>query len=341
MTPAPRLGRRCLVALLLASGAGCGGGGGGLDLGALPPPVPDGQAVALGGRWVASRNLEITVYEGTKPVRTLTTGHDDFKPVWSPSGDTIAFFRAISDAGDFYQWRTKLCVIHADGTGYRELTDGSHRDFNPTWTRDGTGRILFNRYAEGGDPSRNDAYWTTPDASPGDEVQLNHGAGWEWVDAGLLDGRLFVDRYNPVSGYQSSYLLTPGDGGGYRELARPTHRYWHKVSVSPSQTRVAYMLDLSGTPGIYSDDVLYWAELDLESGAVTNPVLITRPEGGACINEYPRWYPDETMIVFDSSCAGDGWPRAYAYRLADGALFPISDDPGVNVMFVNYEHTPQ
>ncbi len=335
MTLAPRPVFSSLAAALIA----CGGGGG-VDPATLPPPIPAGVAVALGGRWVASRNLEITVYDGTRPARTLTTGHDDFKPVWSPGGDWIAFFRALSDSGDFYQWRTRLCVIRADGTGYRELTDGTHRDFNPTWTRDGTDRILFNRYAEGGDPSRNDAYWTTPDATPGDEVHLDRGARWEWVDAGLLDGRLFVDRYDAAENFQRSFLFTPGDGA-YRELSRPTHGYWHKLSVSPSQTRVAYMLDGTATPGIYSDDVLYWAELDLEAGEVRNPVRITRPVDGACINEYPRWYPDETMIVFDSSCAGDGWPRAYAYRLADGAVFPISDDPGVSVMFVNYEHTPQ
>ncbi len=338
MAPARRLG---LSAILLLLGA-CAGGGAADDLYGLaqaPPPVPDGEAVPLAGRWVASRNLQITVYEGAKPVRTLTNGHDDFKPVWSPETDQIAFFRALQDSGDFPTWLAQLCVVRADGTGFRALTDGTHRDFNPTWTRDGTNRILFNRYSEHGHGLDCEIWATTPDASPGDEVRLDDGAApYEWVNAGLRDGRLFVDWTDYLSRTQRSFLFTTGDGAGYEELARPAYPYWHKVSVSPSQTKVAYMVDLRNTPGDYSDDVLYWAELDLEGHAVRNPVLVTRPTGGACVNEYPRWYPDETMVVFDSSCHGNA--RAYAYRLADGAVFPFSDDPGGWISFVDFEHTP-
>jgi hypothetical protein len=339
------MARLATLGFVMAAMAACSGGGGGdpYDLGPLPPPVPDGAAVAQSFRWVASRDLAITVYEGATPARALTSGHDDFKPVWSPAGDLVVFFRALADSGSFERWRTKICVVHADGTGLRELTDGLHADFNPTWTRDGTNRILFNRYADLGMLEEDDVYSTSPEASPGDEVRLDTaGATYEWVDAGLVDGRLIVDwdAFHPLG--QTTHLFTPGPGGGYEEVARPArhgNHPWHKLSVSPSQTRVAYMLDLQGNLGDYSDDVLYWAELDLEARTIHDPVLITRPTGRACVNEYPRWSPDETLVLFDSSC--NGTPRAYAYRLADGAVFPISDDPEAAVMFVNVEHTPQ
>jgi hypothetical protein len=324
----------------LAFAFSCSGRGGGDALGPLPPPIPGGEAVALSGRWVASRNYEITVYEGTKPIRTLTSGYLDFKPNWSPDTDEIVFFRAAQATGPFLQWRNKICVIHADGTGFRELTSGQYGDFNPNWARDGSHRIFFNRYGEHQDPLSWRTYWTTPDASPGDEAALGiHPPGWEFVDTGLTDGRFLVEWYNG-SGLQRSMLLTPGTGGGYQEVRRPTDLYWHKLSVSPSQTKVAYMENLSGDLNTYAGDVLYWAELDLQTNEVANEVLITRPTYGACTNEYPRWYPDETMVVFDSDCV-DGTSRAYAYRLADGAVFPISDDPGVNINFVDYEHTPE
>lgn len=338
-----RASRRFPLCILVALAA-CGGGGGGPTgadpaLGTLPPLIPDGVAVALSGRWVASRNLEITVYEGTKPVRTLTTGHHDYKPVWSPDTDEIVFFRALRDSGDFAGWQTRICVVHADGTGLRCLTDGTHRDFNPTWTRDGTHRILFNRYAEGGDAAADEVWWTASDAAPGDEVRLDQRARYAWVDAGLPDGRLFVDWSTFAPWGQRSFLFTPGEAGGEVELARPAYHYWHKLSVSPSLTRVAYMVDLGYRSGDYSDDVIYWAELDLPGLAVKNPVLITPPYADGCVNEYPRWSPDETLVVFDSSCRGPS--RAYAYRLSDGVVFPFSDDPGAWISFVDFEHTPQ
>lgn len=41
-----------------------------------------------------------------------------------------------------------------------------------------------------------------------------------------------------------SFLLTPNPGrvGTYEEISRPTTQLWHKLSVSPSETKVAYML---------------------------------------------------------------------------------------------------
>ena len=54
----------------------------------------------------------------------LTQGHDDYKPSWSRSGALITFFRTQSYGSTFAQWKTKLCVIGADGTGFRELSDG-------------------------------------------------------------------------------------------------------------------------------------------------------------------------------------------------------------------------
>ena len=43
------------------------------------------------------------------------------------------------------------------------------------------------------------------------------------------------------------------------------------------------MYDNNGNIGDYTDDVLYWAELDVAGKAVTNPVAITEPTGGACL----------------------------------------------------------
>jgi hypothetical protein len=40
---------------------------------------------------------------------------------------------------------TAICIINVDGTGFHRLTDGTHTDFNQTWTRDGTNTPIWNR----------------------------------------------------------------------------------------------------------------------------------------------------------------------------------------------------
>jgi hypothetical protein len=296
-------------------------------------------------RWAASKGLRITVFS-PEGERTLTDGHHDWKPVWNLAGDQLAFFRTTADTGPFIFWKAALMVARADGGGVRQLTDGTHRDFNPTWTRDGSGRILFNRYGVDEEPDRCEVWSIAPDGAPGSEVRLSSPAHrYEWVDAGLRDGRLFVDtavwsRFG--SGSMRSFLLTPAPGGGpgrYQELRRPTSAMWHKLSVSPSETKVAYMLDVSGNLGDYSDDLLYWAELDAEGLAVKNPVRIRGSTGRRCVNEYPRWSADERLVLFDSSCGGVS--RVYAYRLADGAVAAVPPSSAEPIMFPSVQGVPQ
>lgn len=285
---------------------------------AIDPALEDVQ-------WVVARNFEITVFEGSTAVRTLTRGHRDWKPVWSATGDRVVFFRALHEESSFQNWRTKICVVNADGTGFRELTSGAHADFNPTWTRDGTNRILFNRDLPTGPHGfQVELYVTSPDGAPGDETLLpGTGREYQWVNSGLRDGRLLVDGVTLLDGAPwfeiGAWLVGPDGAGGWRweEVTRPVEKIWHKVTVSPSETRVAFMMDQNGNIGDYRDDVLYWAKLDAASRAATDAVAITRPTGGGCANEYPRWSPDEQFIIYDSSC-GTGFNQVYAYRLSDG-----------------------
>ena len=83
-------------------------------------------------------NGEIHVNEIGKPEGTpLTTGHMDFKPSWSKTGDKLVFFRRYKDDPVTVNWLSAICIINVDGTGFHQLTDGTVANFNPTWTRDG------------------------------------------------------------------------------------------------------------------------------------------------------------------------------------------------------------
>jgi hypothetical protein len=81
--------------------------------------------------------------------KPLTSGHMDFKPSWSKTDNRLVFFRRLKDDPVTVKWITAICIIGADGTGFHQLTDGTHTDFNPTWTRDGLNTLEPEKSGEG------------------------------------------------------------------------------------------------------------------------------------------------------------------------------------------------
>lgn len=277
--------------------------------------------------WASSENLQITLNSKENPALYLTRNHKDYKPSWSKDASKITFFRLHSFKGlfgflRFKDWRSGICVINSDGTGFRELTSGEYPDFNPTWTRDGSNMILFNRYStEGGWLNR--IYRISPDGSPGDEELFSDPAYpyCEWMTGALKDGRIFVDRIDDKS--IRSYLLSPnpGNAGKYEEIKRPTNQLWHKLSISPGETKVAYMLDFDRNTATFDDAVICYADFNVKTLTISNQVMITKKDAGY-INEYPNWNKDETLILYDSNRSGKY--QVYTFRLLDGKTFRIS-----------------
>ncbi len=217
-------------------------------------------------RWASSENLEITINQQTAQKITVTSGHMDFKPSWSKTGDRLTFFRLVTRGRGFHTWRTKICVVNTNGKGFRELTTGDYPDFNPTWSRDGSNMVIFNRHSK--TPGwKNQIFMMPPDGRMGDEQLISHpsNAYYEWAMSALKDGRIFIDRKG--SDFAKSFLLTPSPGklGKYDELRRPTEKLWHKLSVSPTETKVTYMLDNDRKLYTYQDVVIAIADLERKS----------------------------------------------------------------------------
>lgn len=310
----------------------------GATLQALPSVSPPSADVR---RWASSYNLRIAITASTQARLVLTDG-DDFKPSWSKSGSLITFFHATQYGDSFDQWKTKLCAIGADGSSPRILSSGQYADFNPTWTRDGSNQIIFNRYAARGSTS-NDIYLMSPQGKVGDEVLISTPSnGYEWAFSGLKDGRIFMDRvvWTALGASAQSFLLTAHPGGQpvYEEITRPTSKLWHKLTVSPSETKIAYMLDNDGNMSTYNDVVLYYANFNAVTRVVSNPVAITTYDLTQ-ISEYPAWSADESFIIYDSNRSGVY--REYAFKLADGSTTEISDDASQNFQFADFEDIPK
>lgn len=129
------------------------------------------------------KNGEIHITSlGSPETKPITTGHWDFKPSWSRTDDRLVFFRRLKNDPNVNNWITALCIINADGTGFQQLTDGTHTDFNPTWTRDGSNTPVWNRKAKG---KLSDSIMASKvGGQPGEEIALTDASYHAWKEWG-------------------------------------------------------------------------------------------------------------------------------------------------------------
>lgn len=300
------------------------------------------------GSYTVNGRIHVGLF-GHPDGKPLTTGHTDMKPSWSKTGDKLVFFRSVKEADP---WRTSICVIKTDGTGFNKLTDGTYSDMNPTWTRDGSNLVVFNRHDD--EAKRWAVMFSRHDARPGDEYPVSDTRRHTLFFSCLKDGRILVTAQNP-HGY---YLMTPGrnDGAKYEpiecELAKKGQL--DRISISPSESRVCFELrpTFKG-PYRFVGHVLYIADFDAKARTITNPKVIANAEANPALPFlYPRWTRDESAVVYhanknrkgpaydDTGIWGSG-NQIYMYRLKDGSTIRVSTDSNANYMYPHGEKSPK
>ncbi|MFQ6097713.1 MAG: ankyrin repeat domain-containing protein [Armatimonadota bacterium] len=294
------------------------------------PPAPTGYVGSY------FRNGEIYVNEyGTPEGEPLTTGHQDFKPSWSKTGDMLVFFRRLKDDPVVTNWITQVCIINVDGTGFHRLTNGTHTDFNPTWTRDGTNTPIWNRK----NPETGGFIVMAGKVGgrPGEEIALT-GTGYHtWAYTCLMDGRILVQRIHPTEG-RGYYLMTPnpGDEPTFEriECKLAERGILDRISLSPSETRVCFEYQ---TGFVYKDPgrTLYIADFDAEKHSITNAKPFANEEGAQRWFAYPRWTKDEAAIVYHAS------PSLYMYFLEDDSTRRVSTTDGADYRYPHCEGAPK
>ena len=281
-------------------------------------------------------NGEIHVNEyGTPEGKPLTSGHQDFKPSWSKTGNMLVFFRRLKNDPVVTNWRTQIHIINVDGTGLHPLTDGTHTDFNQTWTRDGTNTPIWNRKH----PERVSfqVMASKVGAKPGEEIALTDKSFHTWAYSCMTDGRILVQSAHPTHGW-GYFLMTPNPGGPPRfqridcELSKKG--ILDRVSISPSETRVCFEYQ---TGFKYKDTgrTLYIADFDPKKPSITGAKAFANKEGAHRWFAYPRWTKDEKAIVYHAS------PSLYLYTLKDGATVKVSTKDGADYRYPHGEATPK
>jgi len=100
---------------------------------AFPSFAPDGKRIVYRTAGPGEDGLRIMDI-GDKSIVKLTDEWDNF-PIWSPSGDLLAFVRRLGT--DF-----SVFTIHPDGTGLKQLTNIHGNEAHLAWSPDGN-RLLF------------------------------------------------------------------------------------------------------------------------------------------------------------------------------------------------------
>jgi hypothetical protein len=284
-------------------------------------------------------NGEIHVAELGKPEgKPLTTGHMDFKPSWSKTGNTLVFFRRTKDDPVTNNWKSAICIISVDGTGFHQLSDGTRTDFNPTWTRDGLNTPIWNR--------KNDntggfyVMQSKVGNPPGQEVALTDAGYHTWAYSSLTDGRILVGSNHSTLGW-GYFLMTRSEGATplYErvrcELARKG--LLDRLSVSPSEKKICFEFQ---TGFIYTNPgrTLSIADFDAQKRTITNAKAIANEAGRPFWCAYPRWIDGEAAAVYHSGETGKN--QLYVYRLEDGSTRRVSTNAGADYRYPHGEAAP-
>ena len=297
---------------------------------------PDDAPEATGYRSSYYKNGEIHVNVlGTPEEKPLTAGHWDFKPSWSKTGDMLVFFRRLVNHREVSQWKTAICIINIDGSGFHQLTDGTHTDFNQTWTRDGTNTPIWNRRKPDGGGYTVMA--SKVGAKPGEEYVLSGEAHHTWAYTCLTDGRIFVSSRPPKlrRGY---YLMTPNRGGEpkYESVTceLTTSGTLDRVSISPSETKICFDFT-RGFQHKLPGRTLYVADFDAKTRTITNAKPFANKDGKPIWFDYPRWTKDESAIVYHAG------GKLFLYTLSDGSTKQVSTDDKADYRYPHGEATPK
>ena len=286
------------------------------------------------GSYFKNGEIHVNTY-GDPEGKPLTSGHQDFKPSWSKTGDMLVFFRRLKSDPVVTNWVTQICVINVDGTGFHTLTDGTHTDFNQTWTRDGKNTPIWNRKHP--DRVSFQVMASKVGAKPGEEIALTDKSYHTWAYTCLKDGRILVNSAPPKLG-RGYFLMTPNPGGEPRferidcKLAK--EGILDRVSVSPSETKVCFEYQ-KGFARKTTGRTLYVADFDAEKRRISNPKAFANEEGTSRWFAYPRWTKDESAIVYHAS------PSLYLYALGDGSTIKVSIDPKADYRYPHCEATPK
>ncbi|GAB4444144.1 MAG: hypothetical protein OHK0041_00040 [Anaerolineales bacterium] len=281
--------RKTAALLLLLVTAGC-------NLPAASTPTPDLLATLQASTPLTGptpAQLATPAPTETPVILTLTLTPADGIPSPSPADGLtghIVFTCQIFKV----QARNQICIMNADGTGYRRLTtDDTRQHFYPSLAPDGASVV----YAAFYDTDNYELYELT--LADGSVKRLTNGYGVETAPEISPDGKSIVyTKFNTATGnYQIIIARRDGRDAGNIPRVNGWDPTW-----SPDGKRILFASDRRGAVQLYT------VKLDgSELQAITNlPAIRGRSD----------WSPDGSLIV---TYSGPAWNRELYIMNADGS----------------------
>ena len=211
------------------------------------------------------------------------------RPVWRPDGKHIAY--GGQTGGNWDIW-----VASSDGKASYRLTSGADMETNPKWSPDGA-RLAYKMAPIGDYPLTREYFMTFPNGFNSPVIQ-----GWDGPQSIQMsdwspDGKLITYTAEAVSSSSGepkvSYLAVVGDinGGSLVKLSGGRTLGDRGPVFSPDGRRIAF----------WSWDLSYRATLWVVNTDGTNLRQLTY----AGFDMYPRWSPDGSKLLFESSRSGN------------------------------------
>jgi|GEM_PF-324644 hypothetical protein len=283
---------------------------------------------------IVNTNLDLTDFHGAytlngsiyvnyvisgKAVEKKIAGGNNMELSWSPDGNWILFSHTPDLMLD--STRSSIMIIHPDGTGFHELTTDKYNDFNPTWSRDGSNFIIFNRFDSA--KWRWYIYRTQTNANPGDEIPISDLSHNESGFTCLRDGRIIVfsDRgaeniraylfsSSPETDgyYRPPYMFVltpePGKAGKYEQMRfrEKLEGFPFHMTLSKDETRLSYELDYYYMHKPFT----YWtwkrsigvAEIDASNNTVSNQNIVYDSKSVEDFPGFPSMTGDNRGLIY-------------------------------------------
>ena len=233
-------------------------------------------------------NFEIYVMDanGGNQRKLTNYRHTDGSPSWSPDGEHIAFTSTRDGTFGIRGPDFEICVMDANGTNQRNLTNNLHQETDPTWSPNGK------HIAYASTKDRNFEIYVM-DADGRNRRRLTNSGDvhiHDWHPSWSPDGKRIAFTSNR-DGNKEIYMMD-ADGGNQRRLTNSgdVHIHnWHP-SWSPDGKRIAFTSDRDGDLKIYV--------MNADGGQQENR---TRDMHG----DQPSWSPDGKRIAFVSESDGN------------------------------------